>query len=184
MADSSASVRRIVTIDDESGRSFVVADGPAPDVRSDPARPGFASARIWVTQSSPARVAQFRDPVMLFPHTLEPPRRGSVCRIITFPPDEVFGGKVGAREVETYFRTMGSPGASTYSSRAPHPYMQKTRTLDFCLVLEGEITLVLDTAEVHLKVGDTVVQRGTNHAWSNRSNSPCRIAVSSHDAAR
>jgi uncharacterized cupin superfamily protein len=60
--------------------------------------------------------------------------------------------------------------------------MQKTRTLDFCLVLEGEITLVLDTEEVHLKAGDTVVQRGTNHAWSNRSDRPCTIAFSSHDA--
>jgi uncharacterized cupin superfamily protein len=78
---------------------------------------------------------------------------------------------------------MGSPAASTYAADAPHPYMQKTRTLDFCLILEGEITLVLDTAEVHLKAGDTVVQRGTNHAWSNRSKQPCRIAFSLHDAA-
>jgi uncharacterized cupin superfamily protein len=78
---------------------------------------------------------------------------------------------------------MGSPGASTYTARAPSPYMQKTRTLDFCLILDGEITLVLDTAEVHLSAGDTVVQRGTNHAWSNRSNRPCTIAISSHDAA-
>ena len=78
---------------------------------------------------------------------------------------------------------MGSPGASTYSATAPHPYMQKTRTLDFCLILEGEITLVLDTAEVQLKAGDTVVQRGTNHAWSNRSDRPCVVAISSHDAA-
>src|SRR5262249_28215024 len=77
----------------------------------------------------------------------------------------------------------GSPAASTYSPKAPHPYMQKTRTLDFCLVLDGEITLVLDTEEVHLAAGDTVVQRGTNHAWSNRSDRPCTIAVSSHDAA-
>ena len=59
--------------------------------------------------------------------------------------------------------------------------MQKTRTLDFCLILEGEITLVLDTEEVHLKQGDTVVQRGTNHAWSNRSDRNCVIAFSSHD---
>ena len=62
--------------------------------------------------------------------------------------------------------------------------MQRTRTLDFCLVLDGEITLVLDTEEVEqLSAGDTVVQRGTNHAWSNRSNRPCTIAMSSHDAA-
>jgi uncharacterized cupin superfamily protein len=61
--------------------------------------------------------------------------------------------------------------------------MQKTQTLDFCLVMEGEITLVLDKQEVHLKAGDTVVQRGTNHAWSNRSSAPCVVAFSSHDAA-
>jgi len=59
--------------------------------------------------------------------------------------------------------------------------MQKTRTLDFCLILDGEITLVLDTQEAHLRAGDTVIQRGTNHAWSNRSSRPCVIAFSSHD---
>ena len=77
---------------------------------------------------------------------------------------------------------MGAPNASMYSSEAPHPYMQRTKTLDICIVLEGEITLVLDTEEVKLKAGDTVVQRGTNHAWSNRSGRPCVIAFSSHDA--
>jgi quercetin dioxygenase-like cupin family protein len=49
-------------------------------------------------------------------------------------------------------------------------------------VLEGEITLVLDKEEVQLKAGDTVVQRGTNHAWSNRSDRPCTVAITSHDA--
>ena len=79
-------------------------------------------------------------------------------------------------------RGMGSPHASTYGRKAPHPYMQNTRTLDFCLVLEGEITLVLDTGEVHLKAGDTVVQRGTNHAWSNRTEQPCCVAFVLIDA--
>jgi uncharacterized cupin superfamily protein len=175
-------VRRIVTIDDDEGKSVAIADGSAPDVRGDPARPGFSSVRIWVTDSSPVRIGAYRDAV-LRPHTIEPPRGGSVCRVVTFPPDDTFRGKVGAKEVEAFFRAMGSPAASTYSADAPHPYMQKTRTLDFCLILEGEITLVLDTAEVHLKAGDTVVQRGTNHAWSNRSKKPCRIAFSLHDAA-
>ena len=55
------------------------------------------------------------------------------------------------------------------------------RSLDFCLVLESEITLVLDTEEVALKAGDTVVRRGTNHAWSNRSGRPCTVAFSSRD---
>jgi len=174
-------IRRIVTIDDDSGKSVAIADGPAPDVRTDPARPGFAATRIWVTDATPARIKGIRETLGL-PHRLEPPAGGSVCRIVTFPPDETFRGRAGAREVEAFFRAMGSPEASTYSARAPHPYMQKTRTLDFCLVLEGEITLVLDTEEVQLKAGDTVVQRGTNHAWSNRSGKPCVVAISSHDA--
>jgi mannose-6-phosphate isomerase-like protein (cupin superfamily) len=182
MSGEAKTVRRIVTIDDEEGRSLAIADGPAPDVRGDPARPGFSSTRIWLTNSSPAMIADFRDPVT-GSHTIEPPRGGSLCRIVTFPPDDVFRGKVGAGEVAAFFHAMGSPGVSTYSAKAPHPYMQRTPTLDFCLVLAGEITLVLDTAEVHLKAGDTVVQRGTNHAWSNRSNRPCTIAFSLHDAA-
>jgi hypothetical protein len=182
MSEDIKPVRRIVTIDNDDGQSFAIADGPSPDIRTDPARPGFSSARIWATDCSPVRIGAFRDPVMSA-HAIEPPPFGSVCRVVTFPPDDSFRGKVGAREVAAYFHAMGSPAASTYSANAPHPYMQKTRTLDFCLVLEGEITLVLDTAEVHLKAGDTVVQRGTNHAWSNRSSHPCRIAFSSHDAS-
>jgi len=174
-------VRRIVVVD-ENDRSKVISDGPTPDVRTDPARPGFASHRLWVTDRTPIPLKNVRESLST-PHRLEPPPGGSVCRIVTFPPDASFSGKVGGREVRAYFAAMGSPGASTYSGQAPHPYMQKTRTLDLCLVLEGEITLILDTQEVQLKAGDTVVQRGTNHAWSNRSDKPCIVAISSHDAA-
>ena len=173
--------RRIVTADDASGKSAAIADGPAPDVLLDPARPGFISTRIWVTDATPVQIARVQDALAL-PHSLLPPLRGSVCRIVTFPPDDTFRGKVGAAEVAAFFDAMSAPAASTWSPNAPHPYMQKTRTLDFCLILDGEITLVLDTAEVHLAAGDTVVQRGTNHAWSNRSNRPCTIAISSHNA--
>jgi uncharacterized cupin superfamily protein len=59
--------------------------------------------------------------------------------------------------------------------------MQKTRTLEFGLVLEGEIVLVLDTQEVSVKAGDIVIQRGTNHAWSNRTSGPAVVAICSHD---
>jgi quercetin dioxygenase-like cupin family protein len=86
--------------------------------------------------------------------TFAPLRGGSVCRIATFPPDG-----------------------------AARPPMRKTRTLDFCVVLEGEITLVLDLEEVSLRAGDVVVQRATRHAWSNRSGRACVVAISSHDAA-
>jgi hypothetical protein len=174
-------VRRLVCIDGEDGKPRALADAPSPDVRTDPARPGFASTRIWVAEGTPPPMKGVRETLNL-PHTLEPPPGGSVCRVVTFPPDASYAGRVGATEVAAYFAAMGSPQASTYSADAPHPYMQKTRTLDFCMVLEGEITLVLDTQEVHLEAGDTIVQRGTNHAWSNRSGTPCRIAFSSHDA--
>jgi len=170
--------RRIVTIDREPGKSSLVGDGPAPDVRTDPARPGYACARLWVIDSAPAKIV---FETLHLPHALEPPARGSVCRVVTFPPDDGWKGKVGAAQVKAYFGAMGSPGASTYSPLAPHPYMQKTRTLDFCIVLEGEIVLVLDTQEVALKAGEIVVQRGTNHAWSNRSTRPAVVAVMSHD---
>ena len=172
--------RRIVVVD-ENDKSKASSDGPSPDIRIDPARPGFSVARMWVSDGTPVKLQGLRE-TLHAPHRLEPPAGGSVCRVVTFPPDDTFISKVGAREVRAYFAAMGSPAASSYSGKAPHPYMQKTPSLDFCLVIEGEITLVLDTEEVRLKAGDTVVQRGTNHAWSNRSNQPCVIAFSSHDA--
>ena len=181
LRDGMKQVRRIVTIDGEDGKSTAVHDGPSPEVHLDPARPGYAATRIWVTGTTPAPIQGVRETLHL-PHTLEPPPRGSVLRIVAFPPDATWSGRVGANEVAAFFAAMGSPGASTYSPQAPHPYMQQTRTLDFCLVLEGEITLVLDTEEVHLQPLDAVIQRGTNHAWSNRSNRPCVVAFSSHDA--
>lgn len=178
---ASKPVRRLITVDDAHGGSRKIADGPSPDVRTDPARPGYSATRIWVTDRTPARIGSITE-TLHQPHTLEPPAGGSVCRVVTFPPERG-APRVGAREVQAFFESMGSPQASTGGAGAPHPYMQKTRTLDFCLVLEGEITLVLDTQEVSLKAGDTVVQRGTNHAWSNRSDAPCTIAFSCHDAA-
>lgn len=171
-------VRRIVTIDREPGKSSLVSDGPAPDVRTDPARPGYASARLWVTDSTPAKIV---FETLHLPHAIEPPARGTVCRVVTFPPDKSWKGKVGAAEVQAFFRSMGSPGASTYSPLAPHPYMQKTRTFDFCIVLSGEIVLVLDTQEVKMKAGEIALLRGANHAWSNRSGKPAVVAISSHD---
>jgi quercetin dioxygenase-like cupin family protein len=173
-------VRRIVVTDREAGKSCLVSDGPTPDVRFDPARPGFASQRLWVTDGTPAKIVL---ETLHLPHSIEPPANGSVMRVDTFPPDSVWAGKVGAAQVQAYFRAMGSLGASTYSPTAPHPYMQKTRTLDCCIVQEGEIVLVLDTQEVRLQAGDFVVLRGSNHAWSNRSSKPAVVAIATHDGA-
>jgi naringenin degradation protein FdeH len=144
-------VRRLVTLDDANGRSRAIADGPAPAVHTDPARPGYSSTLIWFTDRTPAG---YGTQPLHAPYRELPPPGGSVCRVICFPPEE--------------------------SSR--RPVVLHTKTLDFCMVLEGEITLLLDLEEVHLKAGDTVVQRGTRHAWHNRSSRPCVVAISSHDA--
>src|SRR4030095_15409203 len=126
MTNPAKPVRRIV-VKDEGEKSKVIADGPSPDVRTDPARPGFAATRIWVTDRTPAKMAGVSD-TLDAPHALEPPPGGSVCRVVTFPPDSVWRNKVGAKEVQAYFAAMGSPSASTFAASAPHPYMQKTRT--------------------------------------------------------
>jgi uncharacterized cupin superfamily protein len=170
--------RRIVVTDREPYKSCLVSDGPTPDVRTDPARPGYASQRMWVTDGTPSKIVL---ETLHLPHSIEPPPCGSVLNVVTFPSDSVWKGKVGAKDVQAFFTSMGSPGASTYTPDAPHPYMQKTRTIEFTIVQEGEIVLVLDTQEVKLKKGDFVVQRGTNHAWSNRSTKPAVLAIATHD---
>ncbi len=173
-------LRRIVTAQDKDEKAVVLFDGPTPDVRIDPARPGYISAQIWATDRTPARIKDIKETLPLS-SVLEPPKNGSVFRVVTFPPDASFIRKVGPNEVQAFFESIGSPAASTYSKDAPHPYCQRTETLDFCIVLQGDITLVLDTEEVHLTKGDVVVQRGTNHAWSNRTDKPCIMAFSHHD---
>jgi quercetin dioxygenase-like cupin family protein len=169
--------RRIVAIDREAGKSSLVGDTASPDIRLDPARPGFALQRMWVVDSFPAKLVYES---LHLPHVLVPPEKGSVLNVFTFPPDSAWKGKVGAAEVAAYFKSVGAPGASTYTPEARHPYMQKTKTLDLCIVLEGEIVLVLDTQEVTVKAGEFVINRGVNHAWSNRSGKPAVVSVASH----
>lgn len=176
-------IRRVVAGNDDRGVAVALSDGPSPDVRLDPARPGFASTRLWVQDATPARVRGIRETLHL-PHTIEPPPNGSICRAVEYPPEAAYIGKISRADVRNYFAAMGSPGASTGGDNgAPHPYMQRTNSLDFCFILEGEITLLLDTGEVLLKAGDAVVIRGTSHAWSNRTDKPCIIMMSQHGAA-
>jgi quercetin dioxygenase-like cupin family protein len=146
-------------------------------VRLDPARPGFALQRMWVTDATPAKIVAES---LLLPNVLEPLGNGSVLNVFTFPLDAEWEGRVGSREVRAYFESVGSPGVSTYSPGAAHPYMQKTGTLDFCVILEGEITLQLDTQEVPMRAGEIAILRGANHAWHNRSANPVVVAIASH----
>jgi hypothetical protein len=171
--------RRIIAGDRVPGKSSLVLDAASPDVRLDPARPGLALQRMWVVDSAPAKLV---CETLHLPHVLMPPKSGSVLNVFTFPPDASWQGKVGQREVAAYFSAMGAPGASTWSAQAKHPYMQKLRTLDLCIVLEGEITLVLDTQEVVVKQGEFVINRGGNHAWRNHTGKPAVVSIATHDA--
>jgi hypothetical protein len=171
-------VRRIVVADREPNKSCLISDGPCPDIRLDPARPGFAVQRMWVTDGTPSKIVAES---LHLPNVLVPPPAGSVLNVFNLPPDESWKGKVGKNEVEAWYRSVGAPEASTGSDSAPHPYMQKMRTMDFAIVQEGEVVLVLDTEEVPLRRGDFIIVRGQNHAWSNRSSGPAVLAVASHD---
>lgn len=173
-------IRRIIAANDADENAVILSDAADTELTSDPARPGFASNRVWVTEGTPAPVAGVTETLDL-PQTLEPPPGGSVCRFLTIPPDDWFMADITEEKVSDFFASMGSPGASRLGAGSPHPYMQQTDTLDYVLVMSGEVTLVLDTEEVHLQTGDTVVNIGASHAWSNRSDAPCELFVSMHD---
>jgi hypothetical protein len=173
-------LRRLVTVDGPDGRSFRLSDGPVDDVRRDAARPGFSLTRIWATDRTPA-VALAAERVRKMAWSLGAPAHGSVFRVLVLPPDAGWRGKVTPADVEAFFRLAGSPEAWC-GADAPHPYMQKTRTLDLCVVLEGTPTLVLDHGPVTLAPSDTAVLRANRHAWSNLSTTPCVVAISSHHA--
>ena len=73
------------------------------------------------------------------------------------------------------FSEIGDVAASTVNKTSPHPLMHRTESIDYGIVIEGELTLVLDEGEALLKPGSVVIQRGTNHAWANRSGKACRM---------
>jgi hypothetical protein len=174
-------VRRLVTVGGADGRSRLAADAVVDDVLRDPARPGYSCTRVWATTRTPAAPLR-AEQVRALPRALRPPAGGALFQIIVLPPDEVWRGHVTQAEVQAYFAAAGSPEASCWSPDAPHPYLQCTPTLDLCVVLEGRPTLLLDRGAVTLAASDTVVQRATRHAWSNPTDRPCVIAISSHDA--
>jgi len=115
------------------------------------------------------------DPTAM-PLKLEPPPNGTVVRIIEFGPEGEWLQRLSADDTRLAWGALGTDTASTNTDgRARHPFMHRTESVDYALVLEGEITLVLDREEVLMKAGDFLVERGTNHAWANRSGRPCRM---------
>jgi quercetin dioxygenase-like cupin family protein len=155
-------IRRVVTGHDGQGRAVVVSDGQPPVYNS---RPGHFRIEVWSTDSTPAVIGSTANPD-LREHRLPPPPNGTALKIVDFPPDQ--RNAMPAAGDITQSATAFRPGS--------HPGMHRTETMDYCIVLDGEIYLMLDDSEILLRQGDVVVQCGTNHAWSNRSSNSCRMA--------
>jgi mannose-6-phosphate isomerase-like protein (cupin superfamily) len=164
-------VRRVLTGHDAEGRSTFIADGPAPNVKEMASMPGLALTDLWETGDAPASNAGDADAAAR-PVRLEPPARGTILRIVEFPPDSQWRNRADAREA---FDSVGAGHAPDKSSS--DPMMHKTDTVDYIIVLKGEIHAIMDTGEKLLRRGDILVQRGTNHSWSVRGNEPCIVAA-------
>jgi len=165
--------RRIVTGHNSEGHAVVISDGPSPHVRTSALRPGVTYTNLWTTDRMPVEIDGSPDPVTAAMN-LEPPPRGSNLRIVEFAP-EGEAGAIDPRAARRAFAAMGGAAHAIAGSNR-HPWMHRTKTVDYGIVLSGEITLVLDDEDVVMSAGDVCIQRGTNHAWSNRSAAPCTMA--------
>jgi len=146
-------IPRCVITGHASGKSTIIQDGPANNVVEH--LPELLISDIWVTDTMPVDLEkEVNTKNTLFPQV---PLNGSYFRYVHIPPDT---------ELKKYW-----PATSNVNSR--HPLMHKTETVDYIIILSGELYLILEESETLLKPGNIVIQRGTNHAWSNRSNKPC-----------
>jgi len=173
-------IRRVITGNDLKGRSRIVEDAPAASVRTVAERPGYRAVNLWRTDQSPAKI-DAADATASHQGIL-PPKNGTILRIIDFPPEPSDREKLK----EMLDSTFGGIYRDALHDRRPgvHPGMHRTETLDYAIVLEGEIWAVMDEGETLLRAGDVLVQRGTNHAWANRSERTARIAFVLIDGTR
>ncbi|MDH6153410.1 MULTISPECIES: cupin domain-containing protein [Paraburkholderia] len=167
-------IRRIVTGHDLRGRAIVASDGPLPSVVDIKAIQGTVFHEVWSTAGSPACVDNGPDPTA-GPLMLPPPEQGTRFRFVDIPPDTQEFLAQGASQMQAAFSETGDANVSTVQGDSPHPLMHRTESIDYGVVIEGEMTLILDEGEVALAPGSVVIQRGTNHAWANRSNRVCRM---------
>ena len=157
-------IRRVVTGDDASGASRIVEDAPATVIRTVPERPGYRAVNVWRTNADEVEKHQ----------GILPPKGGTILRIIDFPPEPSDPEERRRRIAATFGGIFKD--ASHDKREGKHPGMHRTQTVDYAIVLEGEIWAVMDQDETLLRAGDVLIQRGTNHAWANRSNATARIA--------
>lgn len=164
-------VRRVVTGQNEQGRSTILFDGLAGNTKEMESMPGVALTDLWETLSAPARNEGALDAADR-PVRLTAPNPGSIFRLVEFPPDSQW------RDVANAGTAFGSIGAGAApDEHSSDPMRHKTDTIDYIVVVKGEIYAIVDDGEVLLKAGDVFIQRGTMHSWSVRGDEPCLIVV-------
>ena len=174
----SSPIRRVVTGKDATGKAIAMIDAVATTVLRREEL-GITNTLLWVTDSVPADLSNQEDMANKKVGVVAPPG-GTIFRVVEFAPE---------REVkpdyETRLRIFQGIGLAPEGDARGKPRnaaMHRTKTIDYALILSGEIDMLLDDSEVHLKAGDVVIQRGTNHAWVNRGNQPCQVAFVMVDA--
>jgi hypothetical protein len=165
-----------VTGHDDRGRSIVLSDEPSPHTLTFPGVPDYGQTDLWRT-AVPADNATLG--VSLESPTMAPPPGGVVFRIVQIPPDEVF---LADFDRDAMFAGVPDGAEHIEDGEVSNATMHRTRSVDFAVVLRGEIYVLLDTGEVRMGVGDTLVQRGTLHGWGNRTNTYCLIGFVLVDA--
>lgn len=169
-------VRRVVTGHDANGKAIIVSDGPPPRVHTTPQRPGHFSTDLWRTNEMPVRIHRTHEEPTAGPRRITANPNGTIVRISEVPPEGDHVRNMDPETAREAFRSLGNPEASTFGENKRHPFMHRTESVDYAIILEGEMYLVLDDTETLLRAGDVVIQCGTNHAWSNRSDKPCKVA--------
>lgn len=159
--------RRIVTGHDAQGKAVVLFDSVlSPKPRS----AGGGLTNLWITTEFPVDMSASNDRGQT-PVAVPPPVNGTIFRIVEFAP---MASNAAPVDHEKTLRAMGiDPATQGY---ARHANTHRTKTIDYAIILDGEIDMLLDDSEIHVKAGDVLVQQGTNHAWVNNSDKPCRIA--------
>jgi quercetin dioxygenase-like cupin family protein len=166
------STRRIVTGHDSRGKAVVLFD----DVATAKQRGANGVTLFWVTSEFPVDAAVLSDRAQT-PIGVPPPKNGTVFRVVDFASASPHAAPVDHNEI---LRAMGIDPATQGYPR--HANTHRTKTIDYAIVLAGEIDMLLDDTEIHVKAGDVLVQPATNHAWANNGTKPCRIAFILIDA--
>ncbi len=166
-------VRRLVTAN-EGGRSVFVSEGPVSTTHDYAAIPGMQTTVAWQTPAVPSLAEAARDPVATLSSVLPAPH-GTSLIVVRFPPDSVLQSDAFDPAAAAAEQAEHLPGlAETFEPDGMH----RTQTVDYDIVLQGELWLELDDGETRrLKPGDIVVQNGTRHAWRNRSDQPAVMAA-------